>query len=550
MGDEPDSCIETMRDGCPRPKKKHASERDIIMECSQRFGVFYGYVVLFAATVGKIFTSPGQSPCIGVAIGSVRESLGFSRSHVAFLYLLATSCSALSLPFTTGRAIDAWGTRKMVVAIALGLGGACFVISAAASSFQLLLAFFMLRFFGQGSLMNVSVTQINLWWVKRRGTMMGGAGACVSLGMLAVVPAFMDHNIETVGWRVTYRYMGCLCIFFMAPFGWAFYRFQPEKYGMLPDGHILTTDPICSSELDRTVCYGSKDGTSNITKNSHALPSPKLGENVPEKDQNRAVFNTEDDGTGLQTAEDWDVKETLHNPTFWVFAISQLSQALTGTAFWFHLQEVLEEAGLSIEIRKAMYPFLAASSVLARIISGHLADSVEARWLVFGGLGTACAALSLVPYMGYPGVASDGAAPDPPGGGGVFLVFVVGMLQTTGSAFQMTAGNVVYANSFGRKHLGTIQTVASSCGVLGSAFGPFLWGTMRDLTGSYTLAFRFGAILPASCAIGVFLRGKRPRRMQARRIQGGERWEVRNDLEWDKKMYVQIGDCVGSDEKG
>lgn len=553
MGGARISSFASLADKAPlQSEKSPETNRDIMMEYSKRSGVYYGYVVLFAATVGKIFTSPGQSPCIGVAISPIRESLGFSRSYVALLYLVATTCSALSLPFTTGWAIDKWGTRKMVGVISIGVGAACFAISAATSWIHLLLAFYMLRFFGQGSLMNVSVTQINLWWVKRRGTMMGGAGACVSLMMLAGVPAFMDHNIETVGWRVTYQYMGYMCIFFMAPFGLAFYRFKPETYGMLPDGHIPPTDDgiICSSALDRAVCYGSKDVSSNATKTIYALPSALLGEKVQDEDQDHEEANTEDDGTGLQTTEDWDVKETLQNPTFWVFAISQLSAALTGTAFWFYLKEVLEEAGLSIETRKAMYPFLAVSSVLGRIVSGSMADRVEARWLVFGGLLTVCTALSLVPYMGYASAASDTAVSSHPGGGGKLLVFVVGMLQTTGGAFQMTAGNVVYANSFGRKNLGTIQTVASSCGVLGSAFGPFIWGVIRDLTGSYTLAFRLGAVLPALCAVGVFVRGKRPCRRRARRMREGETREVQNNLRQDKKTYVQIGDGVEDSEEG
>ena len=45
--------------------------RDCVMRgCGRR--AHYGWVVLVVATVGKIFTSPGQSPCIGVAIDSVR----------------------------------------------------------------------------------------------------------------------------------------------------------------------------------------------------------------------------------------------------------------------------------------------------------------------------------------------------------------------------------------------------------------------------------------------------------------------------------------------
>ena len=59
------------------------------------------------------------------------------------LYLIATTCSALTLPWTTGRAIDKWGPRKCVVAIALGLAAACFVVSTAHSTLHLLLAFYM-----------------------------------------------------------------------------------------------------------------------------------------------------------------------------------------------------------------------------------------------------------------------------------------------------------------------------------------------------------------------------------------------------------------------
>ena len=44
----------------------------------------------------------------------------------------------------------------------------------------------MLRFFGQGSLMLVSRTTINLWFVRLRGTVMGVAGAVVCERLLIV----------------------------------------------------------------------------------------------------------------------------------------------------------------------------------------------------------------------------------------------------------------------------------------------------------------------------------------------------------------------------
>ena len=247
-------------------------------------------------------------------------------------------------------------------------------------------------------------------------------------------------------------------------------------------------------------------------------------------------------GDELRTTLDWEAEDALKTAAFWAFAMAQLSQSLTGTAFWFHLKEVFAEAGLSEQVRQAMYPFLAVSGVLGRVVSGYIADRVEARWIVFAGLVASAVSLSLVPYMGQP-------VPGHPGGGGNALVFIVGVLQTVGSAFQATAGNVVYANNFGRKNLGTIQTVASSCSVLGSAFGPFPWGLIRDLTGSYTLAFRIGALLPVACAIAILSKGRRPRMSRSLRLgsRGGGGGGSRSKRAWEEqRLCTQEGSKTGA----
>ena len=161
--------------------------------------------------------------------------------------------------------------------------------------------------------------------------MMGFAGACVSLGMLALVPAFMDYHIQEVGWRKTYVIMGTMCALFMAPWGAIWYRGKPEVYGLLPDGETP-----------------GADGDSGDDEEGGA----------------------DDDGTALRTTESWPAGEALRTFTFWAFAAAQFSMALTGTAFWFHLKEVLADAGLSDSVQKAMYPFMAVSAVLGRFVSG------------------------------------------------------------------------------------------------------------------------------------------------------------------------------------
>ncbi|MCF7927208.1 MAG: hypothetical protein K9L74_06530 [Candidatus Izimaplasma sp.] len=48
--------------------------------------------------------------------------------------------------------------------------------------------------------------------------------------------------------------------------------------------------------------------------------------------------------------------------------------------------------------------------------------------------------------------------------------------------------NVVWANYFGRKYLGSIRGAATVLMVIGSALGPLPFGINYDLTGNYTIA--------------------------------------------------------------
>ena len=100
-----------------------------------------------------------------------------------------------------GRAIDRHGARLAIGPISLFLGAACFLLAAAESQPVLLLAFFLLRFWGQGSMQLAGQTAINLWWVKKRGVVMSIGRAIQSLTMLAAIPVAMRRLTVLYGWR-------------------------------------------------------------------------------------------------------------------------------------------------------------------------------------------------------------------------------------------------------------------------------------------------------------------------------------------------------------
>ena len=153
------------------------------------------------------------------------------------MYLAATTTSSILLPLT-GILIDRLGPRFMVVVVSLGLACACFLMSIAQKGPHLFFTLLMLRFFGQGSLMNVSVTEINYWWVRKRGRAMGLAGAIVSAMMQGVIPVIMIALMKAVGWQGTYVWLGIATLSIMTPFGGLFFRGKPEAYGLMPDADV------------------------------------------------------------------------------------------------------------------------------------------------------------------------------------------------------------------------------------------------------------------------------------------------------------------------
>jgi sugar phosphate permease len=94
----------------------------------------------------------------------------------------------------------------------------------------------------------------------------------------------------------------------------------------------------------------------------------------------------------------------------------------------------------------------------------------------------------------------------------VEMAFGLGVLMGMRGGFQMVVSNVVWANYFGRRHLGSITGVTSTLSVAGSALGPMPFGVGRDLLGSYEGILTGFAVLPFVLAFVTLFFAKRPRR--------------------------------------
>jgi MFS family permease len=193
----------------------------------------YGWVILIAGAIGSFLTLPGQTNGVSMFFDPLATDLGLTRVQVAFAYTVGTLCGILPAPFV-GRWIDRRGPRLAAGLIALAMGLACVVMAFAWSALTLTIGFAMVRGAAVGALSLVSQHVINLWFVTRRGMAATAASIGVALGGVAF-PQFIDGLIRAGGWRYAYIMLGAVAAGTMLPVGLAFFRGQPEHFGLSPD---------------------------------------------------------------------------------------------------------------------------------------------------------------------------------------------------------------------------------------------------------------------------------------------------------------------------
>jgi MFS family permease len=188
----------------------------------------------------------------------------------------------------------------------------------------------------------------------------------------------------------------------------------------------------------------------------------------------------EDQGLGLDGDDvgqkphfsDYTLLEALYSPAFWVFSLSSSVFGLVYSGIALFNESILAEHGFDASTYHAVLAISAFVGLLANFGGGWLASRWSVQRLMGVGmavLGVALIALPLVrthTHVVLYGV-TMGAA-----GGVVTVVFFS-----------------VWAQAFGRAHLGRIQGCAQMMTVFASAIGPLLLAETLRRTGSYDSIF-------------------------------------------------------------
>jgi predicted MFS family arabinose efflux permease len=186
-----------------------------------------------------------------------------------------------------------------------------------------------------------------------------------------------------------------------------------------------------------------------------------------------------------QSVSDYTLLEALRSPAFWVFSLSSAAFGLVYSGISLFNESILAERGFDASTYHLVLAISALVGLLANFGGGWLASRWSIQRLMGLGmavLGGALIALPLVRTRAH--------------------VLLYGVTMGVAGGVVTVVFFSVWAQAFGRAHLGRIQGCAQMMTVLASAIGPLLLAETLRRTGSYDSLFYGLAGIVAILGIG------------------------------------------------
>ncbi len=413
---------------------------------------YYGWVIVVVMALAGFTQSAETFNVLGVFFKPITQEFGWSRGDFAGAVGIGSLLGGVVALFV-GPLLDRFGPRWALV-IALGMLGVVYVSMAEMTTlWQLYVLQIMGRMLNLGVLGIAAGVVIPKWFILKRGRAVAMASIGVNAGAV-VLPLGAQFLIDVWSWRVAA--VGVAVILWTVSLLPAalFLRRQPEDIGLLPDG----------ARNQEQQGQGS---------------GPTSGPRAGKASQERSF--------------------ALHEAyRLWPFYLLTLAMALgwlVRTGVTLNLIPYLTDRGLSPNLAVVIVALQAATGAVGALASGFLSERFNARWalvLDFAMIAGGLAWLLLVR-----------SAP-----------MAVAWSMVWGFCFGgiMALQPVIYANYFGRHHLGSIQGVARAAQTVTQAAGPFVAAFAYDATGTYIPAFVAFGVAAVLAALSVALASAPARR--------------------------------------
>ncbi len=178
------------------------------------------------------------------------------------------------------------------------------------------------------------------------------------------------------------------------------------------------------------------------------------------------------------------LSQAMSTTTFWIIALGLMTLAGLITALFLFQVSIFENQGAGRELGVSMFKWSALTMVIFVPIVGRLLDRFRSSFVFCGALLSMSLSLVLASFVSNYATA-------------VIYAIAFGLTNACIHAHYV----YLWPHYFGRKHLGSIQGVAQTLGVIGASLGGLPLGFAFDAVGNYHKLLVILSILPLLCAI-------------------------------------------------
>lgn len=273
--------------------------------------IAFGFLMTMSSGFGQTFFISLFNP-------ELRESFDLSHGDIGGLYFIGTLLSAIVVIWL-GKLIDQFDLRLYTGFVTFGLAAACLTIANVNSATSLVVAFFLLRLFGQGLSGHTGITTASRVGAEYRGRCVSFAGLGYSFGEI-VLPICTIVLISAIGWRQT----------------WMFYA-----------GFVFIVVAVIAQVL-LTQLNTQKHSTRTVVSDPNS----------------------------------WNRSQVIRDSRFWKIAPAIFSPPIFSTALFFHQQSLAESKNFTLSHWATGIAAYSIAAVLTSLATGILVDRFSGARLV------------------------------------------------------------------------------------------------------------------------------------------------------------------------
>ena len=421
--------------------------------------LFYGWGIVYSSVVVSFFHVAMYGPVVAVFVKPIGDDMGWSRFEVTLGFTLGSLVGSM-LSAVVGGFLDKHGARGIVMISGVVMAGMILGLASMSEPWH------MWAFLGGGRA--AAMAGVNLatgvavanWFVRRRGRAM----AIYSIGLRAgqaVMPLIILPIMVTYSWRHAYVALAGITLVFIVVPAFMFLRRRPEDFGLSPDGD--TPEKVEAADKPQTGRWARK----KVIDYSFTL---------------RAAVRTR---------------------AFWLIVLATAGAAFVQTAVNFHAVANFQDKGVSTGLAVTVSTIFAGTSAVTMMAWGFFFERIHVR------VGAIVASSIQVLAMLILTVADDYPS-------AVLFAVVYGI----GTGGWTVLFSLMFADYFGRMHLGAIRGFAMPVMGIINPLGPVMAAAIRDSTGSYEIAFGAFAAFFGAVIVAMFF--AKPPRRPAREPVGAE----------------------------